>query len=113
MEQKFLDFINNFDFKAFVQLLSTGEWEFISFGAIVTSYIFIGVIVIVAALALYKKTKDLGLFLAVWVPVAIFYFAGGVVLKNSDITQVGPFLLAMVMVVGVFGYLIYQKMIKG
>jgi hypothetical protein len=113
MEQKFLDFLGNFDFKALVQLLSTGEWEFISFGAIVTSYIFLGVAVLIAALALYKKTKGLGKFLAVWVPVAIFYFAGGVVLKNSDITQVGPFLLGMVMAVGAFGYMIYQKMLKG
>jgi len=113
MEQKFLDFIGNFDFKAFVQLLSTGEWEFINLGAIVTSYIFIGVVVLIAALALYKKTKGLGLLLAVWSPVAIFYFAGGVALKNSDITQVGPFLLAIVMVVGAFGYIIYHKMIKG
>ncbi len=113
MQQQFLDFVDKFDFKGLVQLLNTGEWEFINVGTIVTSYVFIGVVVVIIALTFSKKTKSLGKMLAFWLPVAVFYFAGGVVLKNSVISQVGPFILAMLMGCGVFGYLLYQKMIKG
>ncbi|MEE8483541.1 MAG: hypothetical protein V3S46_03005 [Nitrospinota bacterium] len=106
-KEEFLDFIDNFDFDALMEAFTSGEWKWVFYwwpvwvvGAVLL--ILIGV----------PKSRDLGTLIATWGAVALVYFVGIVVLRNSDISTPGPFVIAATLAFGAAGYFVYTTLFK-
>lgn len=107
MKLKLLDFWNNFDFDALIDFIIAGRW-----GVIITNWFFLGIAVILIALIAYKKTRDVG---TMWTQRAIIgatYGVCGVALKNSQINEIGPFFLALALVLGIIGYTMVTRFLR-
>jgi hypothetical protein len=99
-------FVGTFNFDQLMALFTSGEYQVIFHNRIV-----IGVGVLLLALIAYPKSRDLGTTALVYTLVGIIYGVGGVVLKNSAITDIGPFLLLITLALGAIGYVIFKKLL--
>ncbi|MBI3795174.1 MAG: hypothetical protein HY280_10695 [Nitrospinae bacterium] len=98
-------FWDTFDFEALMRFFNDGWKDFIH------SKIFIGVAVLGVVLVAYNKTRDAATMVVSRGAVIIVYGVGAVVLKNSIITQPGPFMLALALALAAIGYTIWTKLL--
>ncbi|GMT42154.1 MAG: hypothetical protein IEMM0002_0565 [bacterium] len=101
------NFINNFDFTALADSLISGSWKWILKDKIVW-----GVVIVFLALIAYQQSRDFATLAAGWGITACLYFLGGVILKNSVISEPGPFAVLVAMFLVAVGYLIWTKLLK-
>lgn len=100
-------FYNNFDFDTLWLALGTGSWKWI-----LTDKIVWAIVVILVGMVAYKPTRELGSAAIIRGGVGTFYAIGAIVLKNSKISEPGPFALMGIMFIGVVGYLVWTKMLS-
>lgn len=106
MGESLRDFFDNFSFDSLIEFLSNAGPD-----TILESNVVMGIGIVLLGLMAYPKTRNLGSWIAVRGGIAFLYTVGGIVLKNSDISTPGPFIIAMTMGSGIVGYVIWTKMI--
>jgi hypothetical protein len=99
-------FINTFDFDALTDAFATGSWKWILSDRIVW-----GISAVLICMLAYQPTRNLTATIVVWLAVGILYGIGGVVLKNSSVSDPGPFVILSMMFFGVVGYLVWTKLL--
>lgn len=107
MEVDWANFWNSFDFDAAVEVFTSGSWRLI-FG---DNFVRAAIALLVASIA-YEKTRGSGIKAAMWIPVGLFYAVGGVILKNSTISEVGPFVLLAGMFMFAAGYFVATNFLQ-
>jgi hypothetical protein len=103
----FKRFIDTFNFEQLMDFFQTGQYH-----ALLNNKLVWGVGAVFLALIAYPKTRELGTVGIFWTLLAIVYGVGGIVLKNSVISQPGPFILALTLALGAVGYVIWTKLIN-
>jgi len=101
-------FFTGFDFDALMESFTTGSWKWVLNDPVV--WVIAGILL--AGMAV-KKTRVPATNLTTWLMVAVFYGVGGVALKNSQISQPGPFILLIAMFFLAVGWYAYTKLLKG
>ncbi len=108
--------MESFDFKHFVDTLNfdqllayfqSGQYTELLDNKLV--WLFAGLF---AGLIAYPKTREVGTMALGWTLVGIVYGVGGLALKNSVISQPGPFILALSLAMGAAGYFIWTKLLN-
>jgi len=107
MGESFGEFLNDFDFDALVEYVSSGEWQ----SLLGNGYFQIIAVAFLVSIAL-KRTRGLGTTALQWVSVGTIYGVCGVALKNSHINEIGPFILGLSLAFGVIGYFAYTKLMR-
>ncbi len=113
MKEQFEKFLNGFNFDGLMGLLDTGKWQGIDLMVIVVSTPVIVVAVVLVIALISRKTRVQATLVVQWGAVAVVYFVCGVALRNSAINEIGPFLLATMLVGGAIAYFAYNNLIKG
>jgi len=103
----FRQFWETFDFNDLADLALSGRLqEYLLSG---TSF---GIIAMFALLIAIRPTRYIGTQGAKWTLGVLVYGTSGVALKNSDISQVGPFVLALALGLSIVGYFIWTRLIR-
>lgn len=103
----FRHFLDTFNFDQLMAFITSGQYQ-----AIYQNKIVLGVGAALLLLVAIPKYREAGTQILTYVLVGIVYFVGGVVLKNSPITDIGPFLLLITLALGAIGYTIVTKLLK-
>jgi hypothetical protein len=72
--------------------------------------VFIPLAILIGILA-HPQTSYLGTRVLLWVPPLVWIFVTVVVLKNDLISNVGPFILALVSFFIIIGYIVYSQLL--
>jgi len=107
LEVDWMNFWNNFDFDALVEAFTSGSWKWIFKDRVVRVA---GVLLL--ALIIYEGTRNSGVKAATWIPVGLFYCIGVVIVKNSVISEPGPFVLLTAMFLLAAGYFMAKKLLQ-
>ena len=102
----FNTFINTFDFDALMRFFQTRQYM-----ALAVNPVVLGVAALVLVLTAVPKTRDFGTMLITYGAVGLIYGVGGIVLKNSVISQPGPFILLAILAFGAIGYFIWSNIL--
>ncbi|MBI5179390.1 MAG: hypothetical protein HZA04_09065 [Nitrospinae bacterium] len=100
-------FIDTFNFEQLIAFFQTGQYM-----ALLHNPLVVAVGVVFIALIAYPKTRDVATIALGWTVVALVYGVGGVVLRNSNISEIGPFLLMMGLALGAVGYVLWTKLLR-
>ncbi len=100
-------FINTFDFAALMQFLQTGQYM-----QLLQNPVVLGVGGLLLALIAIPKTREFGTMLAGYGAIGLIYGVGGIVLKNSVISQPGPFILMAILAFGAVGWFIWKNILN-
>ena len=108
MLDKLMEFINTFDFDALMDFLIGGGIE-----ELAVKPVFIGVVALAIILMAIPVTREVSTIVVKYICIFIYLFTCGVALKNSNITEVGPFILLVVLGGSIAANQIWHKFIKG
>lgn len=100
-------FLSSFDFDALMATLSDGSWKWILEDKVVLTVM--GILFIMIA---FRNTRSLAIFTITWGAIGAVYALGAVVLKNSVISEPGPFIILALMFFGFVGYMVWTKLIS-
>ena len=100
-------FLNSFDFDALMATLSDGSWKWILEDKVIWTVV--GILCIMVA---FRNSRALATAIIGWGIIGILYGLGAVVLKNSIISEPGPFILLALMFFGVVGYMVWTKLLN-
>lgn len=100
-------FLNTFDFAALMQFLQTGQYM-----QLLQNPVVLGVGGLLLALIAIPKTREFGTMLAGYGAIGLLYGVGGIVLKNSVISQPGPFILMAILAFGAVGWFIWKNILN-
>ncbi len=100
-------FLNTFDFAALMQFLQTGQYM-----QLLQNPVVLGVGGLLLALIAIPKTREFGTMLAGYGAIGLIYGVGGIVLKNSVISQPGPFILMAILAFGAVGWFIWKNILN-
>lgn len=107
LEVDWINFWNSFDFDALVEAFSSGSWKWIFKDHILQAF---GALLITSVI--FEGTRQSGVKIATWMPVGLFYGIGCVILKNSTVSEAGPFALLAAMFLLATGYFVGTKLLK-
>lgn len=107
LEVDWMNFWNSFDFDTMMESYTSGYWKWIFEDRVVQA---IGALLL--ASIIYGKTRSSGVKALTWIPVGLFYVVGGVILKNSTISQAGPFILFVAMLMFAAGYFVVTNLLQ-
>ena len=107
MLEDVMAFYENYDFDMVLDWLMNTDLV-----PVVSQPVIAGPLVLVVVMLLIPKTSAIAQGIIVYVPVAGFFFVSATVLHNDEITNVGPFILALSCFFIVVGWFIYTKMLK-
>ncbi|MBI3581670.1 MAG: hypothetical protein HY098_06300 [Nitrospinae bacterium] len=102
----FRHFVDTFDFDQLMRFFSSEAYM-----NVIHAPVFIGVAVVFLGLIAFEKTRAFGTKALVYTVVLLIYGTGAVVLKNSRITDIGPFLLMLTLSLAAVGYVIFTRLI--
>ncbi len=100
-------FLDTFDFAALMQFFQTGQYM-----QVLENPVVIGVVALVLVLIAVPKTRDFGTMLAGYGAIGLIYGVGGIVLKNSVISQPGPFILMAILAFAAVGWFIWKNILN-
>jgi len=99
-------FINTADFDTVFYWISNADLY-----TLLNPYILIPIFIIFALIA-YPKTSHLGQQLILYVPAGVYLFVTVIVLKNDSISEIGPFIMAMILFFMIIGWLIWTRLLN-
>lgn len=102
----FNTFLNTFDFAALMRFFETRQYM-----ELIQNPLVLGVGALLVALIAIPKTRELGTMLVTYGAIGTVYGVGGIVLKNSVISQPGPFILLALLAFGAIGYFIWSNIL--
>ena len=100
-------FLSSFDFDALMAAFSDGSWKWMLEDKVIWTVM--GILFIMIA---FKNTRSLATFAITWGSIGIVYAVGGVVLKNSVISEPGPFIILALLFFGFVGYIVWTRLIS-
>lgn len=100
-------FLSSFDFDALMATLSDGSWKWILEDKAIWT-----VVGILCIMVIFRNSRPLATVIIGWGIVGIVYALGAVVLKNSVISEPGPFIILALMFFGVVGYMVWTKLLN-
>ncbi len=103
----FNTFWNTFDFNALMVFFNAGQYMQLLMNPLV-----LGGIALLLVLIALPKTREVATSAAGYLLVGLVYGVGGVVLKNSVISQPGPFIIFVILFFGAIGYVIWTKLLN-
>lgn len=103
----FSSFLNTFDFAALMRFFQTGQYM-----QLLQNPVVLGVGGLLLLLIAIPKTRELGTMLVGYGAVGLIYGVGGIVLKNSVISQPGPFILMAILAFGAVGWFIWNNILN-
>ncbi|MGK7346749.1 MAG: hypothetical protein ACNS63_13165 [Candidatus Nitrospinota bacterium M3_3B_026] len=104
---KLKSFINTFTFEDLMYWI-----ENVSPLDLLTSPWVIVPVVLIIGLIAYPHTSYFGQQLVLYLPAAIYLFITFVILKNGSISDLGPFIMAMIAFFIIVGWLIWTRLLK-
>jgi len=107
MMDMFQEFLKTFDFNDLADLYMSGRLQEYLF-----SGVSLGIIALFVALIALRQTRNIGTKGAKWVLIILIYGTCGVALKNSNISEIGPFVMAITMFLSIVGYFIWTRLIR-
>lgn len=107
MKDQILHFVDTFDFDELMEMLSK-----IHPSALATDIGFIVPAVIFLGLLIYPKTRDETLYLSQILISAVYVVVTLVVLRNSNLGDIGPFAMFLVMILVGVGFFIKNYLLK-
>ncbi len=99
-------FLNTFDFAALMQFFQTRQYMLL-----IQNPVVLGALGLLLLLIAIPKTRELGATLATYGAIGLVYGVGGIVLKNSVISQPGPFILLAILAFMAIGYFIWANIL--
>jgi hypothetical protein len=103
----FRTFVDTFNFDQLEQFVMGLDWRVVLHNRAVLA---VGLIFIL--LFTFQKTRGLAVLSLTWGTVTVVYGICGIALKNSVITQPGPFVLAMTLSIAGVGYFVWVGLLK-
>lgn len=103
----FGSFLNTFDFAALMRFFQDGEYMQLLHNPIV-----LGIGGLLLLLIAVPKTREFGTMLVGYGAIGLVYGVGGIVLKNSVISQPGPFILMAILAFGAVGWFIWNNILN-
>lgn len=100
-------FLDTFDFAALMQFFETGQYMHLLLNPVV-----LGVGGLLLLLIAIPKTREFGTMIAGYGAIGLIYGVGGIVLKNSVISQPGPFILMAILAFGAIGWFIWNNILN-
>ena len=100
-------FLDTFDFDALMRFFQNGEYMQLLHNPVV-----LGIGALVLLLIAIPKTRDFGTMLVGYGAIGLLYGVGGIVLKNSVISQPGPFILMAILAFGAVGWFIWNNILN-
>ena len=107
MSERLKQFWEKGDFDYLIDVLGS-----IDPSELITSPIVIGIIVILVAMTLVKATSGLAKMIIFYAGPVAFLLATIVVLKNDNISDIGPFIMGLCAVFFLVGWFIWVKMLR-
>jgi intracellular septation protein A len=102
----FRQFVDSFDFDQLMVFFSSKAYM-----DVIHNHVFIVVAAVYLALIAYRKTRSFGTKALVYSVVFLIYGTAAVVIKNSRLTDIGPFLLLLVLSLAAAGYAIFTRLV--
>ncbi len=102
----FRHFVDSFDFDQLMRFFTSEAYK-----DVIHSHVFIVVAAVYLALIAYHKTRGFGTKALVYTVVLLVYGTGVVVIKNSRITDIGPFLLLLGLSLSAAVYAIFTRLV--
>ncbi len=102
----FRQFVDSFDFDQLMRFFSSEAYM-----DVIKNHVFIVVAAVYLALIAYHKTRGFGTKALAYTVVFLIYGTAAVVIKNSHITDLGPFLLLLVLSLAAAVYVIFTRLI--
>lgn len=100
-------FLNTFDFAALMQFFQTGQYM-----QLLQNPVVLGIGGLLLLLIAIPKTREFGTMLVSYGLIGLIYGVGGIVLKNSVISQPGPFILMAILAFGAIGWFIWKNILN-
>lgn len=102
----FRHFVDSFDFDQLMLFFTSAAYM-----DVVKNHVFIVVAAVYLALIAWQKTRSFGTRALTYTVLFLMYGTAAVVIKNSRITDIGPFLLLLLLSLGTAGYLIFTRLV--
>jgi intracellular septation protein A len=99
-------FVDTFNFEQLMLFFTSGQYQ-----EVLHSKILLGVGLTFAALIAIPKTRALGTMALFYAAVGLVYGVGGVVIKNSNVSEIGPFLLMLSLALSLVGYFAWKNLL--
>lgn len=100
-------FLNTFDFAALMQFFQAGQYM-----QLLQNPVVLGIGGLLLLLIAIPKTREFGTMLVGYGAIGLIYGVGGIVLKNSVISQPGPFILMAILAFGAVGWFIWNNILN-
>lgn len=101
------NFVDNYNFESLTNSFLSGTWSWFLMWEP-----FWALAAVLIILVTIPKTREKGTKALIYAVVGGVYFVGGVTVKNSTISELGPFLLTLTLVMAIIGYFTWKTLLK-